>query len=225
MGVVKGTRLSEVTLEKVLDVFKSRQPESKISIIKLIGVLKGKHHCKAKCHCGTHFDVAIYSLWSARTKSCGCLNYKHSTHGKSKERIYVCWIGMKARSKGRGKCNIYKPWITSFEEFEAWSLSNGYSSDLILCRNKDTGDYTPGNCRWDTRANNTVEGCAYTWRIITPSGESLNIYNLRSFCDKHNLQSGSMYSVAAGRHVHYKGYKCTKLFKGERDEDIIGKNQ
>jgi hypothetical protein len=83
------------------------------------------------------------------------------THGKSRTRLHATWCSMKSRcssatsplakkyyqEKGIKVCEEWQ----SFEAFESWATSNGYSDDLEIDR-KDAGlGYSPDNCRWANR--------------------------------------------------------------------------
>lgn len=46
---------------------------------------------------------------------------------------------------------------------------------------------------------------AATWEVITPTGETLIIINLRQFCLQHHLSQGNLVT-----HGHTKGYRATK---------------
>lgn len=116
---------------------------------------------------------------------------------------------MKRRSKSRKDCNVFKGWL-SFEVFKKWALDNGYTDQLVLCRNGDKGDYEPNNCRWDTQENNVKERHEKYWTIIKPCGSFVTIKNLSKFCKEHNLSQSNMSSVASGRLSHHKGYKVKK---------------
>ena len=81
-------------------------------------------------------------------------------HGKSNDRIYNIWCGMKSRCKGTSSplarkyyagISYCKEW-DHFPAFYDWAISNGYSSNLELDRIDPTGNYEPANCRWATRA-------------------------------------------------------------------------
>ena len=48
---------------------------------------------------------------------------------------------------GKG-VRICDEWLTSFESFRDWALSNGYEEYLTLDRVNVSGDYSPNNCRW-----------------------------------------------------------------------------
>ena len=58
------------------------------------------------------------------------------------------------------------------------------------------------------RARETFE-CA--WVVISPKGESLNIVNLRKFCNENNLDQGNMVKVSQGILKQHKGWTCYKV--------------
>ena len=81
-------------------------------------------------------------------------------HGMSHTRIYYIWASMKTRCLnqnspfyriygGRG-ITICDEWM-SFEPFYAWAMSNGYSDSLTIDRIDNDSGYNPGNCRWATQ--------------------------------------------------------------------------
>lgn len=55
---------------------------------------------------------------------------------------------------GRG-IRICEEWLTDRSEFIKWALANGYKTGLTIDRiNTDEG-YSPGNCQWLTRSENS----------------------------------------------------------------------
>jgi hypothetical protein len=136
-----------------------------------------------KCVCDNEVIVNRCNLKSGNTKSCGCLNKEESSkyntiHGKSNDRIYSIWKGIKFRCSylknygGRG-IKVCDEWLHNFQVFYDWALSNGYADNLSIDRIDNEGNYEPTNCRWATyrqQANNTR-----TNRFIIHNGETNTI--------------------------------------------------
>ncbi|MBD5395611.1 MAG: hypothetical protein HDR71_15425 [Lachnospiraceae bacterium] len=140
------------------------------------------------CDCGKHHIVASTNLVNKKIKSCGCLGeeYKHSrkitkcTHMKSRTRLYGIWKGMKKRCYNRKASNycrygargitVCDDWKEDYSAFEKWALQSGYEEDLTIDRINNNGNYSPGNCRWATKKeqSNNKE-CNI---LITLNGES-----------------------------------------------------
>lgn len=140
------------------------------------------------CSCGNKVLVDTKSLTTRTTKSCGCYSKEvHSRiftkHGASRSKLYFVWNDMKSRCSdinalpykdygGRG-ITVCDEWISSFEEFQQWALSNGYQQGLTLDRIDVNKGYSPENCRWVTmkaQCNNKRNN-----RFITYNGETHTI--------------------------------------------------
>ncbi len=127
-----------------------------------------------KCDCGKEKIIKGVSLKNGNTKSCGCLQKekakltKNVIHGKSHDRIYIIYWGMKKRCYNKKEKNYYlyggrgiticEEWLNSFENFYNWAINNGYKEGLTIDRINVNGNYEPNNCRWSdlfVQANNT----------------------------------------------------------------------
>lgn len=111
--------------------------------------------------CGRRTTVRTCNLVTGNTKSCGCYRrLRKISHGMWRTRLYQCWSDMLWRCEkptarnyknygGRG-VRVCRAWH-SFEAFALWARRSGYRDSLTLDRRKANGDYTPSNCRWATR--------------------------------------------------------------------------
>lgn len=136
-----------------------------------------------KCECGNIASVKGIYLRDGHTRSCGCLRketeakyflYNNQTK-KENPRLYSIWKSMKRRCYdekhnsyhnygGRG-IRICDAWISEdgFESFVEWALKCGYKSDLTIDRINVDSDYSPENCRWITKKENSnnKRNCRY----------------------------------------------------------------
>ena len=100
-----------------------------------------------------------------------------------------------------------------FEPFRDWSLSNGYSSELVIDRIDPSKNYEPSNCRWITGSENSkrVVHNKYIYYGKSPNGTFYEFNSCRKFAEKHNLEHRSVYNVSIGRYKHHKGWKFCRI--------------
>ena len=69
---------------------------------------------------------------------------------------------------GRG-IRVCATWKKDYVVFKEWALANGYQDGLTLDRTDNNSNYTPENCRWVTRKENSRN--TRTNKIIAAFGE------------------------------------------------------
>lgn len=134
-----------------------------------------------RCDCGKEKIVDGPSLRIGASRSCGCLigetaktkRLKHGDNrGKKPVPEYVAWTSMKNRCTNP-KCQRYEiyggrgikvcaKWMESYEAFLA-DVGRRPGPEYSLDRFPDVdGDYEPGNVRWATRSQQSLNRRPYT---------------------------------------------------------------
>lgn len=129
------------------------------------------------CDCGNYCNVISTNLTTGNTLSCGCIANKYSYTQSHKTRLYSIWRGIKQRCLnpnspeyhrygGRG-ITICKEWENDFGAFKRWASANGYQDNLTIDRINNNQGYTPDNCRWSTKleqSNNMERNILWTYK-------------------------------------------------------------
>lgn len=135
---------------------------------------------QCQCECGNVVEVRGDHLTNDHTRSCGCLkketaaatgvaNRKYQA-GETDSRLYNIHASMRQRCYNPnhpeyhcygGRCiKVCDEW-KDFKKFKADAISHGYREGcgLTIDRIDNDGDYTPDNCQWLTRAENSHKQC------------------------------------------------------------------
>lgn len=140
---------------------------------------------ECRCLCGNQNKVALNSLRSGGSQSCGCV---YTKHGKSRTAEHKIWIHMRERCLNPNSGSFKHYGGRGIRVCERWDSFSNFLGDMgarpsarhSIERINNNGNYEPENCKWATvyeqarnRSNtrililNGVARCLSEWASIT----------------------------------------------------------
>lgn len=144
------------------------KPGERFGRLTVIGVPfyahKSQQFAVLQCSCGTVVAVRVANLRikdGHATKSCGCLlSESRVVHGDHTTRLYGVWESMKGRCAcethtsfqqyGEVGIRVCDAW-QDFATFREWAMATGFREGLSIDRRQGDRGYSPENCRWANR--------------------------------------------------------------------------
>lgn len=140
---------------------------------------------RGKCiHCGTLECFPLRAIYSSGKVCSHFDKFGFSTNVSKNEiekRLLVVLNGIKSRCYdknghdfrwyGNKGIKVCEDWTNDFSKFVKWSLENGYKKGLTIDRIDSSKDYSPENCQWISRSENSRKAGKVNW--ITINGITL----------------------------------------------------
>lgn len=141
----------------------------RLTVVSLHSTKNGSAYWNCICDCGTSRVIRANCLRIGNTESCGCLNAQRrrepKVHGMAGTRTYSIWQDMISRCH-RPNCRAFKwygakgiavhPWWRqSFLNFYV-DMGHPPTEKHEIDRIDGTRGYVPGNCRWSTSQQNSM---------------------------------------------------------------------
>jgi len=160
------------------------------------------------CKCGNETLATPRQLKTREKVSCGCwkkavLGIRSTTHGQANSRItgyknrtYGIWQAMRDRCSNNKRKDYYRYGGRGITVCKRWEKYENFLEDmgeapqgLTLDRINNDKNYSPSNCRWATKHQQSYNSTRVLW--VTHEGKTKS---LSGWCEFLKLSKGTYYS-------------------------------
>ncbi len=149
-----------------------------------------------RCDCGRTTDVRGCDLRNRGRRSCGCLNARNRlTHGVSRTPEYKVWMNMHERCENPDDPAWHNYGGRGIQVCARWADVSTFIADMgrrpegsTLERIDNNGPYSPENCRWATRREQSVNTRRTV--MLTYAGETLP---MKDWAAKAGIRYGTLH--------------------------------
>lgn len=149
----------------------------------------------------------LYQVSDAgRVKSLARTVSHRGFNSKRQEKI----LAIRRDGKGYHQYRLYKDGVSHYPKVHRLVgehfLLNVNNLPQINHKDRDKENNSVRNLEWCTAQQNTEHSNAKHYLLLSPTGEKVEVYNLRSFCKQHNLVVGNLHKTISKERKHNKGW-------------------
>lgn len=156
-------------------------------------VLDREWHWLFRCECGAEKVMPISRVRRGNTRSCGCLHreqvaQRNRTHGLSHRPEHNAWSSMISRCENASVATYRHYGGRGITVCERWHTFALFIEDMGLRptpahsidRTAVNGNYEPGNCRWATRQEQSLNRTSTA--MVTYQGRRMSLVSAAQLC-------------------------------------------
>lgn len=185
---------------------------NKLTVLAVVDIsrpaLKRRYCCL--CECGKETEVGALNLIYGQVKSCGCARVGPLKHGCAKKQTgaYKTWLAIIQRCTNPKTSNYHRYGGRGIQICDRWKAFQNFLSDMgerppgcTIERINNQGGYEPGNCRWASRAEQSLNKCNSRFVFIDGNPLHISVAAALAPCGKYAFRSRI-----------YKGWDATEAF-------------